>query len=448
MIPKPCRQHSRRGRQGSVAIIVALSITVLLMFAALAIDFTYLVAERTRAQSSVDAAAHGAMVAFTRSEGDGEYARRVALAMLAEGGMAESEVTLGVYDFDTDTFTTSGERYNAFQIRVDASQALRKDLLIAPLLGMPIAARGGAITATAAIQPREIVFVIDQSGSMSFGAKIASAKEGILRSLDTVLDTDPNGVDHVALVGFGDAGFLHTGLTRLSSRYAALHSDWDYGINMCSVDPYVNYYAYYSGYNTKYAEGYNPFTHGVTTDLDSWLPMATGESFYIKDGLVDHSFRCCEPHCSRMLDNLDPHPGYGSIFWSWLDTYNHGNGVLWGLEAAADELELNGELGAHKVIIVLGDGADFCPYGYASSMPEPCRSNGDLMGATIDYAEDIYEDLNVHIYPIYYGTSSETRSYYTNLATGDGVMFNPNTPDELEHVFSKIVARSQIALVQ
>ena len=79
-----------------------------------------------------DAAAHGAMVAFTRSEGDGEYAQRVAMAMLAEGGMAESEITLGVYDFDTDTFTTSGERYNAFQIRVDASQALRKELLIAP----------------------------------------------------------------------------------------------------------------------------------------------------------------------------------------------------------------------------------------------------------------------------------------------------------------------------
>jgi hypothetical protein len=417
------------------------------MFAALAIDFTYLVAERTRVQSSVDAAAHGAMVAFTRSEGDGEYAVRVAMAMLAEGGMVESEVTLGIYDFDNNSFTTSSNRYNAFQIKVDAAQALKKDLLIAPLLGMPIAARGGAITATAAIQPREILFVIDQSGSMSYGAKIASAKEGVLRSLDTVLDTDPNGVDHVALIGFGDTGFLHTGLTRLSTSYASLYREWDYGINLCTLDPYVNYYAYYRGYNTKYAEAYNPSTYTATYDLDSWLPMGPGDSYYIKDGLVDHSFRCCEPHCSSVLDNLDPNPSYGTTFWDWLATYNHGNGVLWGLEVAADELEDAGVMGAHKVIIVFGDGADFCPSDF-SSMAEPCRSGGDLMGETIDYAEAIYEDLNVHIYPIYYGNSTNTRNYYTSLATGDGVMFNPNTPDELEEVFSKIVARSQIALVQ
>lgn len=432
-----------------MAVIVALSITVLLMFAALAIDFTYLVAERTRAQSTVDAATHAAMVAFTRSEGDGDYALRVAEAMLEEGGITEGDVALGVYDFDTDTFTEGGSRYNAFQISVETMDALKTDLLIAPLLGMPIAARGGAISATAAIQPREIVFVLDQSGSMLTDYKVASAKEGVLRALDTIIDTDPNGVDHVALVGFGDDGFLHTPLTRLSTDYSSIYNGWDTGINLCTLDPYVRYYAESRGYDPDRAEAYNPSSRRATYDIDTWLPMSTGEGFYLIDGVVDYSFRCCEPHCDEDLEDLEPSTSQ-SEFWDWIDTYSHGNGVLWGLQVADDELDRNGVIGSHKVIIVLGDGADFCPYAYDSYsvMPEPCRSRGDLMGATIDYADDMYDDMGVHIYPIYYGNSTSTRNYYTNLATGDGVMFNPNTPSELEEVFSRIVARSQIALVQ
>jgi len=434
-------------RRGSVAVIVALSITVLLMFAALAIDFTYLVAERTRAQSSVDAAAHAAMVAFTRSEGDGEYALRVAEAMLVEGGIATGEVTLGVYDFDNNEFSEGGARYNAFNISVETIDVLKTDLLIAPLLGMPIAARGGAIIATAAIQPREIVFVLDQSGSMLSDFKVASAKEGVLRALDTVLDTDPNGADHVSLVGFGDDGFLHTPLTRLSTDYAGIYNSWDYGINLCTLDPYVRYYAQREGYDVGLAEAYNPYNRAVTYDVNSWMPLETGEGYYLVDGELDHTFRCCEPHCDETLESRNLDPSDGSDFWTWLRTYYHGNGVLWGLEIAFDELENGGLDGSHKVVIVLGDGADFCPSD-SSDMPEPCRSGGDLMGTTIDYAEAGYEDLGVHIYPIYYGNSTSTRNYYTDLATGDGVMFNPNTPDELEAVFSKIVARSQVALVQ
>ena len=96
------RRHDRRG---GVAIIVALSITVLLMFAALAIDFTFLVTARMRAQNAVDSAAHAGMVAFTRSEGDADYAVTVAESMLSLNGISEGTVEVGAYDFDADTFT-------------------------------------------------------------------------------------------------------------------------------------------------------------------------------------------------------------------------------------------------------------------------------------------------------------------------------------------------------
>ena len=70
------------------------------------------------------------------------------------------------------------------------------------------------------------------------------------------------------------------------------------------------------------------------------------------------------------------------------------------------------------------------------------------MQYSVDLAQEAWEDQQIHIYPIYYGNSSMTRDYYSDLATGDGELFNPSTPDELEDVFSTIVARSQVALVQ
>jgi Flp pilus assembly protein TadG len=431
-------------RAGGVAIIVALSITVLLMFAALAIDFTFLITARMRAQNAVDSAAHAGMVAFTRSEGDAEYAVKVAETMLSLNGISEGTVEVGAYDFDNDTFTDSGSQENSIRVSTDLSDILSRDLFIAPLLGMPLSDRGGKLSATSAIQPRELIFVLDQSCSMASGAKVASMKEGVLKSLETVLATDPNDMDEVALIGFGDSSTLHAGLQRLSTNYSAIYDSWDNGICLCTMDPYVQYYAYYYGGNPRTAQTFDLNTGRPSNYANH--PLQTGDTHYGVEGHADLTYRCCEPHCNETWEASNPSL-FSSRWWSWLRTYYHGNGAAWGMEMAMDEFDSSGDLGSHRVMIVLGDGIDFCPSD-SSMMPEPCSSGGDLLSYTIDLAQEAWEDQQIHIYPIYYGTSGYTRDYYADLATGDGELFNPSTPDELEAVFSKIVARSQVALVQ
>ncbi len=436
-------------RRGGVAIIVALSITVLLMFAALAIDFTFLVTARMRAQTAVDAAAHAGMVALTRSDLDGDYATTVAQALLERNGVSVGDIELGAYDFDSDTFTTSTVEINAIRVSADVSEVLERDLFLAPLLGMPLSDRSGKLSATSAIQPREIMFVLDQSCSMSTGAKIASAKEGVLKALDTVLATDPNGMDHVGLVGFGDAGTLHSGLTRLSTNYSTVYDDWNNGICLCTMTPFIKYYAEIFGGDQSTAQTYDLNT-GTISD-DALHPLSSGDSHYGREGHTDVTFRCCEPHCDEDYEAEDPDydpsdPG-GNDFFPWLSTYYHGNGALWGMQEAMAEYQGSGMTGSHRVMIVLGDGIDFCPSD-SSDMPEPCASGGDILATTVDYAEQLWEEEMVHIYPIYYGDSDDTYDYYESLAQGDGRIFNPQTPAELEDVFAEIVARSQVALVQ
>ena len=445
IVPKGSNMVRKNNRMGGVAIIVALSVTVLLMFAALAIDFTFLITARMRAQNAVDSAAHAGMVAFTRSEGDAEYAVTVAETMLSLNGISDGTVEVGAYDFDSDSFSEAGSQENSVRVSTDLSEVLSRDLFIAPLLGMPLSDRGGELTATSAIQPRELIFVLDQSCSMASGSKVASMKEGVLKSLETVLATDPNDMDEVALVGFGDAGFLHANLQRLSTNYSSIYSDWDEGICLCTMDPYVQYY-------TRRYSSLNPYTaqtFDVNTGQASYSdnhPMASGDSHYGTDGHADITYRCCEPHCNETWENSNPSM-FSNNWWNWLNTYSHGNGAAWGMEVAMDEFDTTGDLGSHRVMIILGDGIDFCPAD-SSSMPAPCNSGGDLLSYTVDLAAEAWEDQQIHIYPIYYGTSGYTRDYYNDLATGDGELFNPSTPDELEAVFSKIVARSQVALVQ
>ena len=75
--------NTRHHRRGSYAIMVALLMIVLLGFAALAIDLSYLRLARLQAQNAADAGAHAALTEFrvTRDE-DAARARAVQIVNL------------------------------------------------------------------------------------------------------------------------------------------------------------------------------------------------------------------------------------------------------------------------------------------------------------------------------------------------------------------------------
>ena len=445
--PPKCSHRRSSPRRGSILIMVAVSLIVLLTFASLAIDFTFLMYERQRAQNAVDSAAHAALIAYTTGEGDAEEMELMARSMLQRHGYDDAMVEVGAYDFESRAFEAGTSRTNAVRVAIDARTVAEGDLFLAPRLNLPLSARGGDIEAVSAIQPREIYFVLDQSCSMSSDAKVASMTQGTLLALDAVLDTDPNGVDHTSLIGFGDAGFLHTPLSNVADNYATLRSEWGDGICLCSLDPYVMWFANARGEDPTTARAYDTRTGDVSTDETSLHPLELGDAHYGTEGSVEHNFRCCEPHCDEDLESDRPTPS-DSDFFTWLNTYGHGNGVLWGLQVASDEIDDASLPGSYRMIIVLGDGIDFCPSGTnALSMPEPCRSGGDLLSETVDFAEGMRSDQNVHIFPVYYGSSPVALAYYEDLAVGDGEVSNPDTPEELEAVFAEIVWRSQVVLV-
>lgn len=421
---------------------------MLLTFAALAIDFSYLMMARQRAQNAVDASSHAAMVAYTRTEGDDSYVLSVALGMMERHGYDDAVVELGAYDFADREFAASDACRNAVRVVLESDAILEGELFLAPRLNLPLSDRGGDIEAVAAIQPRELYLVLDQSCSMSSGAKIASMTLGVLEAIDALVETDPNGQDEVALVGFGDASVLHTSLTNVADEQSALKSDWGSGLCLCSMDPYVIYYnQFYGDGSGSTPEAFDTVHGTMSYDEEALHPLASGDAHYGTRGNAELNFRCCEPHCREDLEAT--RPAYDTAeFWPWLSTYSHGNGVLWGLEEARDEIERNGRGGAHRIVIVLGDGIDFCPPPPGNaSMPEPCASGGSLLDATTDYAQELGEDLNVNLYPVYYGNAVAARAYYDGLKQGQGALFNPTTPEEFEALFAEIVWRSQVVLV-
>jgi len=445
---RPPARATEKGRRGAILVIVAVCLIMMLTFASLAIDFTFMMFERQRAQNAVDSASHAALIAYTNGAGDADEMRLVAEAMMSRHGYEDAEVEVGAYEFDTRSFYSPADRTNAVRVSVAADDVLQNELFLAPRLDLPLAARGGDIDSVSAIQPREIYFVLDQSCSMSSDAKVASMTQGTLLALDAILDTDPNGIDHTALIGFGDTGVLHTPLTNVADNYASLRDEWADGICLCTLDPFVKYYGYYwDGADPNLVEAFDTNTFSASYDEEAMHPLELGDAHYGTEGIVEHTFRCCEPHCDETLEAQDPNP-WESSFWSWLNTYGHGNGVLWGLQVASDEIDTNSLSGAYRMVIVLGDGIDFCPSGAnAAAMPEPCASGGNLLTETTGYATTLREEQNVHIFPVYYGSSSTTLAYYESLAVGDGEVYNPSTPEELEGVFAEIVWRSQVVLV-
>ncbi len=440
-------RRPRRAQRGATVLIVALMLTTLLTFVSMAVDFTYLIMQRQRAQNAADAAAHAGMIVFTREAGDVDRVEATARAMLDRNGFPDGEVEIGAYDFDTYSYSAAGRRENAVSVTIPEEDVLQSELFLAPRLGLGLRSRGGDLRAVSAIQPRELLFVLDQSCSMSSGAKIASAKEGALLALTALRDTDPNGQDQVGFVGFGDSATLHTPLTNLHASYGALQAEWDREICLCTLDPYVKYFAAGAGQNQDTVQAWDLNSWTAINAHESEHPLASGDSHYAKWGAATLTYKCCEPHCDAALEAANPRTTDAN-FMAWLNTYGHGNGVLWGLQVAAQEFDDNGLGGAHRMIIVLGDGADFCPGGASNArMGAPCNTGGDLIAATQAYAQQMWEDQHVHIYPVYYGTSGATMDYYRSLATGQGEMFNPRTPAELEAVFAEIVYRSQIVLV-
>lgn len=167
-----------QARKGVVIVYAALMMVVVFGFAAFAIDIGHMALSRDQLQTAADAAA----LAGAMRMKDGPAMVRSAARDIASRNflgkspvsLPDSDIQLGVYDLGTHTFTVNEVAANAVKVTTRVTDS---PLFFAPVLGNnTFNSRAEAI---AIINPRDIAFVIDLSGSMNDDTEPAWATETI-----------------------------------------------------------------------------------------------------------------------------------------------------------------------------------------------------------------------------------------------------------------------------
>jgi len=164
---KPSRRSKRRG---AVLVLAAVLFMVMLAMVAFAIDIGYLSLVRTQLQAAADAAALAGAASTNLSLAESRATAQDIAARNIAGGrpvlLNDSDIEFGVWDVETRTFTPS-QSWNAVRVtaRHDATSGGPTQLFFGPLLG--VAAVNQQASAVATVNPRDIAFVVDLSGSMN-----------------------------------------------------------------------------------------------------------------------------------------------------------------------------------------------------------------------------------------------------------------------------------------
>ncbi|MCB9670326.1 MAG: hypothetical protein H6736_16515 [Alphaproteobacteria bacterium] len=197
---------SRQNRRGNYMMTMGSFLPILIGFAALSVDISYINMAKIQAQHSADAAAHAAFIAYrhTLSFSDGNDAADFVLSKNLIGnqqGEFVVPVDYGEWNFSTFTFNPSSSYINATRARVARSTATSNplDLFFAPLLGYTKwDVEGLGITAG---RSRQIMLVQDVSCSFG-GTDILNARDADIAFLNYMAN-HPYPNDKLGLSLFG-----------------------------------------------------------------------------------------------------------------------------------------------------------------------------------------------------------------------------------------------------
>lgn len=190
-----CPTHSRRRfgsrkvqRGGSVIVLTAVALVILLLFAAMIIDISWMSSLQTEAQLATDISTRGALAAFVNDRSDDPYEVRVARAQAVGQTIFESSMvgtvplTIDPEDFKfgvrtDDGFVESSEVANAVRLSLTEVNPDGFDLFLAPLFGIDHFNTSPA--STVAFNPIDIVLCLDISRSMAWSVGENAAPGGV-----------------------------------------------------------------------------------------------------------------------------------------------------------------------------------------------------------------------------------------------------------------------------
>jgi putative Tad-like protein involved in Flp pilus assembly/von Willebrand factor type A domain-containing protein len=395
----PRRQNPE---QGSVAIVMALCMTVFFGFAALGLDLACARYARLQLENATDAAAHAALVRL-RATGSLAEATNMAISVAAANKVwgksltvRSSDITFGGWDFNYQTFTPGVSPPNAVAVNGLRSATAGADgainLMFARVLGytsVNLAEQG-----IAAFRIRSVVVAEDITGS--FWDNIDDARNADVTLLDQMHGFNIP-ADRIGMQVFTGASSQWTALTDISSAYATVRAQW-LGDGLPTIDP--------------------DKTSGITVcnklDLDPASPPP-----------YDHAW---VPACS-----------------------SGGNGTDLGaaIKAATDELLAQAQPYETRVIVLVTDGQPECCTNSGGVVS--CSTTDACASARAQYGLDMADAAaaaGISIYTVSFGADSNQAAYDASLPRGIGTGYNTPDSTQLASILTEIAGNIPIALVR
>lgn len=387
--------HRQNHRAANYAVVIAIVLTVLLSFAALAVDISYMRLASLQAQNAADAGAHAALVAYRRTS-DEDEAREVAMEVLSQNVIVgktvtideSTDITFGGWDYDLSEFDSNSAFTNA--VKVDVARNSDADdgpinLLVAPIIGYETT--DVAASATGAVRSRDVMLVLDTT--RSFKDEIEDAKSALLAFLDYMYnDGETAPMDRIGLATFVGAGEIHTELTYVDDNYDDLYDTWEDEVDYCE---------------------------DLVWDMHHAPEMQD----------------CCGPTTCVYWPSVP--------YWWTAGTNQSG-----GLEVASEHLIDNGNPYALKTIVLISDGQPCCWGPGVWPACDTDRTNAGYIEADYAYANDISIFSVSFNYP-YNATQS---AYMEDLIRGYGSFYETPDQDELPDILQAIAAEIPVALVE
>ncbi len=197
-------------RRGVMLVFVCVLLFVFLAMAAMSVDIAYMHLVRSELRAATDAAATAAAETLSRTQ-DSQAAiqagKELALANKVAGAglqLRDQDFVLGNASFSAQTgkyaFTPEGTPVNSIRVNAQKTQGSASgpaSLLFGRLLGVPFFQPQQ--TATATFLDRDIVLVLDRSGSM-LGQRMTDLKAAV-HTFVQVLSSN-NSTEHVGLASY------------------------------------------------------------------------------------------------------------------------------------------------------------------------------------------------------------------------------------------------------
>lgn len=417
---------SPRARRGNYAMLLALSLTTILGFGALAIDYSYMLLTHGECQDVADAASQAALIVL-RQSGDQDLAREAALRIVEQnnvGGAAPAlaDLTFGVWDDSAadPVFAPTTLRPNAVRATVSRNGDDAVPLFLAKVFGTEsFEVEKVAVSATRSTQ---ISLVLDITGSWG-ESRFLDARAAALKLLDAVV-ASASGVDEI-------------GLTIFTNRYA-----WQF---------------------TEFTRIADPANAALVRT--EWEKLSIASKAGTDDSPTDG--RKCDLNAANGLpanDFLSPVLGgcYPDMPREYTDEYgtDHSAGILLAkqvFEAATD--------GARsRFMIVLTDGIPntlsptsgalrasdpVSPVGYVerrwTQYTGPIRTVEDIRTASINATEDLWDQLGVHTWVV---SLNADDVMLPAMAQGDGYYVRTNRSEQLAEILLQILSEMPLAIVE